>query len=596
MNPIAMQHQKILEKFLTWRMKHISDKQFILILSVVVGILAGWSAVIIKNSVHFIRELLTSWFAESYQHYLYIIYPMIGILLTVVFIRYILRQPLSHGIPTVLYSISRKNGILGRFQMYASIIASALTVGFGGSVGLEGPTIGTGAAIGSNLGRILKLNYKQIILMIGVASAAAMASIFQAPIAAVLFAVEVIMIDLTAFSIIPLLIASATAVLTSYFLLGQAVLYPFDIQDKFYIEDVPYFIGLGIIAGLVSIYFTKVYILIERIFNRIGRWYVRWFIGGAALGLLIFMFPSLYGEGYESVNTALGGNTDPLFNNSLFYPYQQGVIALFLLFVAVILFKAVAMAISFGSGGIGGVFAPALFTGVFLGLFYAKFMNYIGLGPIPEGHYALAGMGGVIAGVLHAPLTGIFLIAEVTGGYQLFVPLMITSAISYVTIRIFVANSVYTHMLAQRGELITHHKDKAILTLMKMEDLIEKNFVTIQPNDTLGKLVKAVSSSSRNLFPVIDENGMFKGIVRLDDIRNIMFQPELYDSVFARELMVYPAITVHLKDSMEEVAMKFQRSSKFVLVVVDEGKYIGCVSRATVFSEYRKMVSDLSDE
>jgi CIC family chloride channel protein len=408
--------------------------------------------------------------------------------------------------------------------------------------------------------------------------------------------VEVIMIDLTTFTIIPLLIASATAVLTSYFLLGQAVLYPFDIQDKFYIDDVPYFIGLGIVAGLVSIYFTKVYILIEGLFNRIKVWYYRWLIGGAALGLLIFLFPSLYGEGYESVNAALSGNIDPLFNNSPFYHFQEELVVIFLLFLAVILFKVVAMTITFGAGGIGGIFAPALFTGVFMGLFYAKLINFAGLGPIPEGNYALAGMGGVIAGVLHAPLTGIFLIAEVTGGYQLFVPLMITSAISYATIRIFIPNSVYTHMLAQRGELITHHKDKAILTLMKVEDLIEKNFETIHPATTLRELVNAVSTSSRNLFPVIDKKGIFKGVVRLDDIRKIMFQPEVYDSVFARNLMVYPQVTVDLTDTMEEVAQKFQNSGKYVLIVVHDKKYIGCVSRAMVFSEYRKMVSDLSDE
>ncbi len=591
-----MRKSKVLRRFLIWRARHISDKQFILILSVVVGILGGLSAVIIKNSVYFIRTLLTGSLIQSYHHYLYFLYPMIGILLTVVFIRYILRRDLSHGIPTVLYSISRKKGILSPFQMYASIITSMLTVGFGGSVGLEGPTIGTGAAIGSNLGRILNLNYKQITLMTGVASAAAMASIFQAPIAAMLFAVEVIMIDLTTFSIIPLLIASATAVLTSYFLLGQAVLYPFDIQSRFYFEDFPYYVILGIISGIVSIYFTKIYIFIEGIFQRMKVWYIRWIVGGSALGLIIFLFPSLYGEGYESVNTALSGDYSPLFDNSLFYQYQQELVVVFILFLAMILLKAVATSITFGAGGIGGVFAPALFTGVFTGLLFGKLVNYIGLGPVSEGNYALVGMGGVIAGVLHAPLTGIFLVAEVTGGYQLFVPLMITSAITYVTVKVFVPNSVYTHLLAQRGELITHDKDKAALTLMKVEDLIEKNFLTLHPDDYLGDLVRLVSNSSRNLFPVVDEKGFFKGLVTLDNVRKIMFQPELYGTTFVSDLMIDPAVTVDLDETMEEVAEKFQSSGKYVLPVIHHGKYIGFVSRANVFSEYRKMLRYISDE
>lgn len=585
----------VLERFLIWRARRISDNQFILILSVVVGFLGGLSAVIIKNGVYFIRTHLTGNFVQTH-HFLYFLYPMLGILLTVIFIRYILRRQLSHGIPTVLYAISRKKGILAPFQMFASIIASVLTVGFGGSVGLEGPTIGTGAAIGSNLGRILNLNYKQITLMIGVASAAAMASIFQAPVAAMLFAVEVIMIDLTTFSIIPLLIASATAVLTSYFLLGQAVLYPFEIQDRFVVGDVPYYIALGILAGIVSIYFTKIYIYIERLFKRIRPWYIRWLAGGSILGLLIFLFPSLYGEGYEAVNAALGGDYHPLIDNSILHPHQQELEAVFLLFLAMILLKVVTTVVTFGAGGIGGIFAPALFTGVFTGLLFAMLVNFLGLGPIPAGNYALAGMGGVIAGVLHAPLTSIFLIAEITGGYQLFLPLMITSAITYVTVKIIVSNSVYTHLLARRGELITHDKDKAVLTLMKVEDLIEKNFLTLYPDDYLGDLVRLVSKSSRNLFPVVDEYGFFKGLITLDDIRKIMFKPELYGTTYVSDLMADPRVTVDLDDTMEEVTEKFQSSGQYVLAVVHQGKYIGFVSRANVFSEYRKMLRTISDE
>ncbi|MDD5507353.1 MAG: chloride channel protein [Bacteroidales bacterium] len=586
----------LLERILIWRARRISDQQFILILSVVVGVLGGLSAVIIKNGVAFIHNWLTAGISPTSHHSLYLLYPMAGILLTVVFIRYILRRPLSHGIPTVLHAISKKKGILAPFQTYASIIASVVTVGFGGSVGLEGPTIGTGAAIGSNLGRMLNLNYKQVTLMIGVASTAAMASIFQAPIAAMLFAVEVIMIDLTTFSIIPLLIASATAVLTSYFLLGQAVLYPFEIQGHFMISDVPYYVVLGILAGIVSTYFTKTYIYIERLFQRIGPWYVRWLVGSGILGLLIFLFPALYGEGYEAVNAALSGNYGPILDNSILGQYQSEPQTIFVLFLLMILLKAVTTVVTFGAGGIGGIFAPALFTGVFTGLLFAGLVNHLGLGPVPAGNYALAGMGGVIAGVLHAPLTSIFMIAEITGGYQLFLPLMITSAITYVTVRIFVSNSVYTHLLAQRGELITHDKDKAVLTLMKVEDLIEKNFLPLQPNEYLGDLVRLVSRSSRNLFPVVDDGGFFKGLITLDDVRKIMFKPELYGTTYVSDLMVIPPVTVDLDDTMEEVTEKFQRSGQFVLVVLHEGKYVGFVSKANVFSEYRKMMRTISDE
>ncbi|HOW24356.1 MAG TPA: chloride channel protein [Bacteroidales bacterium] len=591
-----MEKTAVLERILNWRARHISDNQFILILSVVVGILGGLSAVIIKNGVAFLHTGLTAGISPISHHFLYFLYPMTGILLTVIFVRYILRRPLSHGIPTVLHAISKKRGVLAPFQTYASIIASVLTVGFGGSVGLEGPTIGTGAAIGSNLGRMLNLNYKQITLMIGVAGTAAMASIFQAPIAAMLFAVEVIMIDLTTFSIIPLLIASATAVLTSYFLLGQAVLYPFEIQGHFKISEVPYYVALGILAGMVSIYFTKIYISIERLFQRIRPWNVRWLVGSSMLGLLIFLFPALYGEGYEAVNAALSGNYHPILDNSIFSRYQPDVQTMLVLFLIMILLKAITTVVTFGAGGIGGIFAPALFTGVFTGLWFAELVNHLGLGPVPAGNYALAGMGGVIAGVLHAPLTSIFLIAEITGGYQLFLPLMITSAVTYVTVRIFVSNSVYTHLLARRGELITHDKDRAVLTLMKVEDLIEKNFLPLHPDEYLGDLVRLVSKSSRNLFPVVDEEGFFKGLITLDDIRKIMFRPELYGTTYVSDLMVIPSVTVDLDDSMEEVTEKFQRSGQYVLVVLHHSKYIGFVSRANVFSEYRKMLKTISDE
>ncbi len=593
---MIMKKNSLLKRFLIWRIRNIRDRQFIMILSVIIGILGGLSAVIIKNSVHLIKNFLTSSFTDNYQNYLYFAYPAIGIFIAVLFIRFIVRQHVGHGIPSVLFAISKSNGIIKRHNIISSIVTSTFTVGFGGSVGLEGPTVATGAAIGSNLGQLFHLNYKQITLLLGLACAAAMAAIFKSPIAAVVFAVEVIMIDLTAASIVPLLIASATAVLTSYFFLGQAVLYKFEIQELFVIGDFPYYVVLGILTGLVSVYFTRMYMFIEVFFLQIKKWWKRWALGGVILGVLIFLFPALYGEGYEAVNLALKGDVGPLFNNSPFYAFRENIWVIFLLFLLIIFFKAIATTVTFGAGGIGGIFAPTLFTGVFAGLFFAKLFNFFELGPVSESNFALVGMGGLIAGVLHAPLTAIFLIAEITGGYELFVPLMITAAISYATTKIFTPNSVYTHQLAKRGELITHHKDKAVLSRMRVDKLIEKNFASVHPNATLRDLVQVISESNRNIFPVIDEDNNFKGIIRLDDIRSIMFHPELYDKTSVRQLMIMPVTLVDPEDSMEEVVKKFQHSGKYNLVVVKNGKYLGFISRAKVFSRYRHLLKQFSED
>jgi len=591
-----MEKPSLLGRILIWRLKHLSYKQLLLILSVIIGLASGMGAVIIKNSVHFIQLLLTQGFAKEYQNYLYFIYPAIGILAVVLIIKLVFRQHVGHGIPTVLYAISKNNGIIKRHNMISSIITSALTVGFGGSVGLEGPTVATGAAIGSNIGRFFRLNHKQIIMMLGCASAGAMAAIFKAPIAAIVFALEVIMLDLTMASLIPLLIASVTATLTSYALLGQNVLYSFELKEKFMMGDIHIYILLGILAGFVSIYYTRMYMFIGSIFDKIGGWHIKVLTGGLALGILIFLLPSLYGEGYSAINSCLHGDYSYLFNNSLYYSYKDNIYAILILFIAILLFKVIATSITFGSGGIGGIFAPTLFTGANFGLFFAKFFNELDIKHISESNFALVGMAGLISGVLHAPLTAIFLIAEVTGGYQLFVPLMIVSTISYATMRIFQSNSVYTIQLAKRGELMTHDKDKAVLSLMKVDKLIEKNFISVSPDDTLGDLVDVISKSTRNIYPVTDENNMFLGIVFLDHIRHIMFKPDMYNVVYVRDLMFTPLEYVNIDDSMEEVADKFQSSGKFNMPVLKDGKYMGFVSRANVFSSYRKMLKHFSED
>jgi chloride channel protein, CIC family len=583
-------------RFMVWQAKRMNHRTFLMIISVVIGILSGISAVILKNAVRFIRELLISSSPVYQENFLYFALPAIGILLSILFVKYVIKDRVDHGVPSILYAISRNHGIIKKHNMFSSIVTSALTVGFGGSVGLEGPTLATGAAIGSNLGQYLRLSYKDLILMMTLACAGAMAAIFKSPIAAIVFAVEVLMIDLTMASLIPLLIASVTAVLTSYFFLGKAVLYPFEITDAFYFHHIPYYLLLGVMTGLVSVYFTKMYIRIEKYFKRIDKWWVRWVSGGAILGMLIFFFPSLYGEGYEAVNTCMKGDYSPLFNGSPFYEFQDSIWVVFLLFFLVLFFKVVATATTFGAGGVGGIFAPSLFMGVLTGLFFAEVVNNTGLTILPGPNFAMVGMSGIIAGVLHAPLTGIFLIAEITGGYDLIVPLMLVSTISYATTRMFVHNSVYTWQLADRGELFTHHKDKTVMSMLNVESLIETDFIIIHPEAKLRELIRVISESKRNIFPVVDQENIFHGFIRLDDVRHIMFKPELYDTVIVNSLMVTPATFVSPDDSMETVAAKFSDYDKYNLPVLLDGKYIGFVSRANVFSTYREMVRKFSED
>lgn len=590
-----MARTSFIRKVLAWRLKYIGNRQFILLLSAIVGFAVGMGAVIIKNLVHLLQEFLTQGLAASFQNYLYFAFPLAGILITVLFIKYINRQHVGHGIPSVLYAISKTNGVIKRHNMYSSIITSAITVGFGGSVGLEGPTVATGAAIGSNLARVLRLNYKQIILMLGCACAGAMSAIFKAPVAAIIFALEVIMLDLTLASLVPLLISSLTAALTSYLFMGQNFLYPVEIVESFHLSAVPYYILLGVFTSLLSVYFTRMYNWITAMFEKLKNAYNRLLIGGVVLGILVYFMPSLYGEGYEPINMALNENYSYLFENTLYENIQDLWIVVFIAFAMVIIFKTVATSVTFGSGGVGGIFAPSLFMGANAGLFFAVVGNKLGL-DLVESHFALTGMAGLIAGVIHAPLTAIFLIAEITGGYELFMPLMIVSTISYATTRLFVTNSVYTIQLAKRGELLTHDKDRYVLQQMKVMDLIETDFHKIHPDATLGDLVKLITKAHRNIFPVVDAGNNFYGIVKLDDIREIMFNKEMYDTTFVRDLMFMPRFTISKDESMAEVARKFHISGRFNFVVLDQGKYLGFVSRAKVFSSYRQTLRSFTLE
>lgn len=576
--------------------RKMPSNQLMIILSIIVGLLSGLVAVIIKNLVFFIQHLLTSGFENDYSNIRYVFYPAVGIFLVIIFIKYILRRPVRDGIPNVLHSISKTHGKISPHNTYSSVITSALTVGFGGSVGLEGPTVVTGAAIGSTLAKTLGLSYKQVVTVLGFAAAAAMSAIFKAPIAAIVFALEVILFDMTMTALVPLLLASIVAALTSYAFLGQNVLYPFLVQYKFHLYETLYYFGLGLFTALVSVYYIKGYVYSGKVFDKINGWVGKFITGAGILGLLIFLLPSLYGEGYESINTALKGDLDFVFDNSIFYAFRDNGAFALLLLLGIILLKVVATSVTFRAGGIGGIFAPTLFIGAMTGLFFAKLLSYIGLIDLPISNFVLVGMAGLLAGVVHAPLTAIFLIAEITGGYSLLFPIMIVATTSYGITRMLSPRSIYTIQLSKRGDMLTHHKDKAMLSMMSIEPLIERNFNVVSPDANLGDLVKIIADSTRNIFPVVDDDGNFFGIVIMDQIRHLMFQPEMYQTTSVRSLLFYPSSVVFLKDDMETVAHKFQHSGKYNLAVLDENKYLGFVSRANVFSQYRQLLKDFSED
>jgi len=481
--------------------------------------------------------------------------------------------------------------------MYTSLIASTITVSFGGSVGLEAPIVLTGSAIGSNLGRYLRLDYKTITLLVGCGATGAIAGIFKAPIAAVIFSLEVLMLDLTMASLIPLLISSAAGAILAYFFMGHGVLFSFEVSaHPFTLHNLPFYAILGLLCGMVSLYFTRANLSIEKQFQRIPKGILRVLVGGSIASLLIFLFPPLFGEGYETLNNLLDGNGMKVLEGSIFAAIGNHYLLLLFFLVLILIFKVVAMSATTGGGGVGGVFAPSLFMGGVTGFFLSKIVNFFITDRLPESNFALAGMAGVMAAVMHAPLTAIFLIAEITGGYQFFIPLMITSVVAYLTITPFEPHSIYTKRLAETGELITHHKDKAVLSRLSIESLIEKNFLTTEPDVTLGEFVKLVARSQRNVFPVIDNENNFLGVVFINDIRHIIFEHEQYNSVYIRNLMYMPDTLVQHDETMEDVAQKFAETSHYNLPVLKDGKYVGFVSRANVFSAYRKLVKDFSND
>ncbi len=585
------------QALLRWRETHIQEKTFVIILALVVGIVAGTAALILKWLIHVISGLLTAHLAINEGNYMYLIYPVTGILITSLFVRYVVRDNISHGVTRVLYAISQNKSRLKRHNMYTSLIASSITIGFGGSVGAEGPIVYTGAAIGSNLGRVFRLSPRILMILVGCGAAAGIAGIFKAPIAGMLFTLEVLMLDLTTVSVMPLLIASITAATMAYVFTGYDVEFFFIQSEQFATARIPFVILLGVILGFVSLYFTRTMNMMENVFRRLAVPWKKILVGGGILALLVFMLPPLYGEGYGSIMGLLNGDTSSIVNNSIFYSDRANEWWILGFITALVLLKSFATSATNGGGGVGGTFAPSLYVGCMAGFLFAYAINIIFDLDLSTKNFALMGMAGVMSGVMHAPLMGIFLTAELTGGYELFLPLLIVSTISYGTIKMFEPYSIYTMRLAREGKLLTHHKDKAVLTLLKVNNVIETDFVCVRPEMNLKEMVRAISRSSRNLFPVIDADGRLLGVVLLDEIRNIMFRPELYKRMYVNQFMSIPPARVSVNESMEDVMKAFDSTAAWNLPVVDDnGNYIGFVSKSKIFNSYRRVLRHYSED
>jgi len=584
-------------RLLAWREKHIPQRQFIIILSFIVGIFTAIAAFLLKSIIHLIQRLLTENFSRNDVNYWYLVFPAIGILITSLFVRKIVKDDISHGVTRILYAISQRKSILKLHNTWTSLVGSSITIGFGGSVGAEAPIVLTGSAIGSNLGKFFKMDQKTLMLLVGCGAAGAIGGIFKAPIAGLVFTLEVLMLDMTLTAIVPLLISSVTATSLAYFFSGSAAMFEFNTYEPFAIQRIPYLIILGIVCGLVSLYFTRGMNRLERFFRTIKKPYYKIAVGGITLSILIFIFPPLYGEGYETIVALLNGHSASALDRSFFLGLGDSPWVIVVYLVLIIIFKIFASTATTSSGGVGGIFAPSLFIGCLTGFVVARIFNTFGI-VIPENNFALAGMSGLMSGVMHAPLTGIFLIAELTGGYNLFMPLMIVSTVSYLTIILFEPHSLYAMRLAQKGELLTHHKDRAVLTLLKMENVIETDLAQLAPKMTLGELVKVISLSKRNIFPVVNpDNNKLVGVVLLDEVRNIMFRPDLYNRFTVQKLMISPPATLNQNLSMEKVMEIFEDTGAWNLPVVDDNKcYVGYVSKSKIFTSYRHVLVHFSDE
>ena len=584
--------QETFFKFLMWRERHVKERTFILFVAFLVGIFGGLAALLLKLLIHFISSVLTSQIDVSAGNYVYIIFPAIGVIISALYVRYVVKDNISHGVTRVLYAISQNKSRLKRHNIYTSIVASSVTIGFGGSVGAEGPIVYTGAAIGSNIGQLFRMSPRTLMILVGCGAAAGIAGIFKAPIAGMLFTLEVLMLDLTAVSVMPLLIASITSATIAYMYTGYEFEFFFVQSDDFYVAKIPFVIILGLFCGLVSLYFTRVMNMMETFFGRFKNVWIRTAIGCVILSGLVFVFPPLYGEGYGSITGLLSGDTSSIVNGSIFYGDRNSIWFLVLFISLIIATKAFATSATNGAGGVGGTFAPSLYVGCMAGFLFAYIINLLGFDiPLSTKNFALIGMAGVMSGVMHAPLMAIFLTAELTGGYDLFLPLLIVSTISYGTIKFFEPYSIYTMRLAKRGELLTHQKDKAVLTLLKIDNVIEKDFLPVSPDMSLKDMVDVIAKSSRNLFPVLDSSGRLMGVVLLDDIRNIMFRPDLYRKMYVSKFMAVPPAKIVIGENMDKVMKTFDDCGAWNLPVVEpDGTYVGFVSKSKIFNSYRRVL------
>ena len=592
MNARLFDRRKLQDQVILWREKHISERYFILLLSLSIGVTMALLAALLKFIIHHIESFVLMHIEQ--RSYLYLVFPALGILLSLLFVRYIVRDDISHGVTKVLSSISQRKSRIKPHNTWSSLLASALTISFGGSVGAESPIVLTGAAIGSNFGRLFRLEQRNLMLLIGCGVAGALGGIFKAPISGLVFVIEVLLLDLTMASVLPLLVSSVSAAAVAYVLSGKENLFLFIQTDPYYIERIPLMILLGIVCGLISLYFSKTMFRIEGEFRKLKSQRTRYLISAAILSLLIFLFPPLYGEGYDSVNILLDGQYTQLLDGSIFEAFSSSYWVVFAFFLLTVLFKVFASVATNSGGGCGGLFAPTLFVGGLTGFLFSYLVNYFSSMRvfISPKNYILLGMAGLMAGVMHAPLTGVFLIAELSGGYNLFLPLMLVSLTSFATIRIFMPHSIYSLRLAEQGKLLTHQKDTAVLTLMNLENVLEHDFEVVHPEMTLGEMVKVISVSHRNSFPVVNASGILVGIVELDNVRNIMFRPELYERYQVRRIMVAPEVKIQASMPMTEVMRLFDETKEWKMPVVDdEGRYLGFISKSAIFNNYREVLN-----
>ena len=594
------QKPTMLHRLHEWRQEHISEKMFMIILALIVGFFAAVAAFVLHSIINQIVMLLTSQFDRTGANWLYLVYPVVGIYLTSLFVRYVVKDNISHGITRILYAISTNKSRLKSHNCWSSVMASAITIGFGGSVGAEAPIVLTGSAIGSNLGQLFHLDRKMLMTLVGCGAAGAIAGIFKAPIAGLVFTLEVLMIDMTMSALLPILVSCVTATCFTYIFSGDASLFTFHLDSEWSVERIPACVLLGISCGLVSLYFIRMMGACEDVFARFkDHPHIRLAIGGTVLSLLIFLFPALYGEGYSSINLLLNGKTEVDWNQILNNSMWAGNGVLLIPYIALVLFtKVLATSATNGGGGCGGTFAPSLFIGCFTGFLFSRLWNIHEIGVyVPEKNFALLGMAGVMSGVMHAPLTGVFLIAELTGGYSMFMPLMIVSVCAYLTIIIFEPHSIYGSRLAKQGKLLTHHTDRAVLTLMNLDSVIEKDYLSVTPDMELGQIVHKISRSHSTVIPVLDAGGMLLGEIDIMKIRNVVFRIELYHHFTASQLMTDPKARLSDALPMADVMQAFDNTGANWLPVFDmENRLKGYVSRQRIYTMYRKMVADMSEE